>query len=77
LRGYRPRTSHFEVGHKHIDEDGDETSAIDYSGPPEILEGQDIGLAHKIMPGNYARLPASEAKEVVKRGIAERADAFD
>lgn len=77
LRGYRPRTMRFEVGTPVSDEDGKETDVVAYKDPPEIEEGQDAGLAHKIMPGFFARLPKSEAQEVVRKGIAERADKFD
>ncbi len=69
VKGYRPFTEHFEIG-----EENPETGEITYSKPTPVLPGQDAGFMHQLQPGEPAKLPISEAREVIKRGIAERND---
>lgn len=75
IKGYRPMSDRAEIGTVIEQEDG--TEAISYAPiDDESLRSGD-GLALKIAAGSHARLPLSEAKEIIRRGIAERADAID
>lgn len=75
LRHYRPMTDdHFKIGRYIIDENGNETAEVEYDDPPEVLPGQDAGTVLRLAEGTPALLPLSEAKALIKRGIAERTD---
>lgn len=64
-KGYRPIDKF-----KRLDEDG---NMVD---PPELNGDQDKGLYYKLMPGETYALPMPEAKELIARGLATRADAL-
>lgn len=68
-RSYRPMTSYFQIGEQDPD-----TGEITYRDPDPVEDGQDIGIVHQIPEETYAKLPVSEAREVIKRHIAERND---
>ncbi len=80
LRGYRPMSERFEIGEIKRNSKGEPlkdeagNDIMEYVNPPEILPGQDAGFLLKLDEGEYARLPISEARLVIKRGIAERND---
>jgi hypothetical protein len=63
LKGYRPIDKF-----KRVDKDGE------YVDPPELKADQDKGLYYKLTPGEVYALPLPEAREVMARGLAERAD---
>lgn len=73
LRGYRPKTSHFQLGDETRNDNGDVTG-IEYHDAPDVPEDQDAGSLLKIVAGRMAMLPISEAREIIRRGIADRAD---
>lgn len=80
LLGYRPMSLHFEIGEVKRTSDGkpildaDGAPVIEYVLPPEIGPDQDAGFLHKLDAGEFAKLPVSEARIVIKRGIAKRND---
>lgn len=63
LKGYRPIEKF-----KRVDADGE------FVDPPELNPDQDKGLYYKLTPGEVYALPLPEAREVMARGLAERAD---
>lgn len=63
LKGYRPIDKF-----KRIGENGE------FIDPPSLNADQDKGLYYKLTPGEVYALPLPEAKEVMARGLAERAD---
>lgn len=65
LKGYRPFDKF-----KRIDQDGN------MFDPPDLKPDQDKGLYYKLMPNEVYGLPLPEAKELIKRGLAERADSL-
>lgn len=77
LRGYRPRSTHFMVGHYKLDDDGAELAEVEYEEPMEVPVGMDEGHMLKLKAGSPAMLPVTEAREVIRKGIAERADAIN
>ncbi len=77
LRGYRPATLHFTVGHYAQDEKGNDTGEPIFLPPEPIDADQDAGMELKIAAGSLAMIPVTEAKAIIKKGIAERADAID
>lgn len=63
LKNYRP-AGRFEI----LDVEGN------WQGPPAVEGGQDIGLTHKMKAGQTIKLPLAEAKNLIAKRIAERAD---
>lgn len=78
LRGYRPATTHFTVGHFAQDDKGNEVGEPIFLAPEPFDETiMDAGMELKIAAGKLAMIPVTEAKAIIKKGIAERADAID
>lgn len=78
LKGYRPGSLHYQYGEFVTDDDGKQTGELIYKDPMPIEEchaqNMDEGMVYQIPENTYALLPISEAREVIKRGIAERND---
>ena len=63
LKNYRPADK-FEIK----DAEGN------WQAPPVVAEGQDPGLVFKMKAGTTIKLPLDEAKGLIAKRIAERAD---
>lgn len=73
-KGYRPMSRHFQIGHHKRDANGDELAEVVYEDPPMIGLDQDEGIELKQAAGTPLLLPLSEAKQLIRKGIAERND---
>jgi hypothetical protein len=75
LKSYRPRVdTAYRPGVFETDGDGHAIGDPIYSDPPLVEEGQDGGMIHRLEEGQPAMLPITEARELIKKGIAIRND---
>lgn len=78
LKNYRPMSLRYQYADVPRDEDGNQVGDLVYKDPMSLEEchaqNMDEGMVYQIPEETYAMLPISEAREVIKRGIAERND---
>lgn len=78
LKSYRPMSLHYQYGEVPLDEDGNQVGEMVFKDPMPLedckAQNMDEGMVYQIPENTYAMIPISEAREIIKRGIAERND---